>query len=209
MLDQLTSQQSYLQPFFQKSADIITKLPSLLVGVLVGILVVRLLTHFAKWILRLSNLEPGLRQVFSSIIELILWFFLIVALLQGLGFANVILFFTSSIAAIAIVMAAGGSTMISDIFAGVFIAQDRDFRLGDRVTVGPDKTSGIIERIDARRTRIRDDAGLLHVLPNTLVERNEWIVEERADGLDAIARVKKTAVRLKSVVVKTKRPLSK
>jgi small-conductance mechanosensitive channel len=202
-MNQLTTQPGILQPFFQKSADLIAKLPSLLVGLLIGILVVRLLTYLVKWLLKLSRLEPGMRQVMGSIIETILWFFLTVAILQGVGFANVILFFTSSVAALAIIMAAGGSTLISDIFAGVFIAQDRDFKVGDLVIVGPNSTKGLIEKIDARRTRIRDSDGLIHVLPNTLIERNEWIVEERRGSHDSVGRVKNTASRIKSAVFKT------
>ena len=209
MFDQLSAQSTFLQPFFQKSGDIITKLPSILIGFLVGVLVVRLLTGIVKWLLRLSHFEPGIRQVLGSIIELILWFFLVVAILQGFGFSNVILFFTSSVAALAIVMAAGGSTLISDIFAGIFIAQDNDFKVGDHVIVGPDKTNGIIEKIDARRTRLRDADDFLHILPNTLIERNEWVLIERKKDITAAGRFKQTAYNMKSAVIRAAQPKSK
>ena len=48
--------------------------------------------------------------------------------------------------------------------------------VGDEVIVGETPTSGVIESMDARRTRLRDDNGVLHVIPNSVVERKEWIL---------------------------------
>src|SRR5439155_479140 len=38
---------------------------------------------------------------------------------------------------------------------------------------------GVVREIDFRKTRIMDDAGHLHVIPNRLIEGAEWIVLER------------------------------
>ena len=69
------------------------------------------------------------------------------------------------------------SGIANDIIAGFFLASDRDLEVGYRIqTAG---VQGIVRDIDFRKTRIVDDAGHLHVVPNRLVEGAEWIVLQR------------------------------
>lgn len=159
-----------------------------LFDLLIGILVIRIIVRISKIAFKIANIQPGLRGVLSGVIETVLWFFLIVALLQTLGFSGVIVFFTGSIAAFGIAMAAGGSTLIADIVAGIFLARDPDFSVGDQVIVGETPTVGTIESMDARRTRIRDEYGVLHVIPNTLVERKEWVVLKKRPETGALTK---------------------
>jgi small-conductance mechanosensitive channel len=95
-------------------------------------------------------------------------------------------------------MAAGGSTLVSDIVAGIFLARDGDFNVGDEIKAGEEPAiQGIVERLDARRVRIRDTGGILHVLPNSVVERKAWtVIRRRAQVLaDARAKAAKLAAR--------------
>ncbi|HVQ44645.1 MAG TPA: mechanosensitive ion channel domain-containing protein [Candidatus Saccharimonadia bacterium] len=167
-----------------------------LFDLLLGILIVRFMVRGLRLLLKLTHIQTGLRYVLTSIIETVLWMLLTVVILQELGFQNLILFFTGSIAAIGIAMAAGGSTLVSDVIAAVFLARDHDFNVGDEVIVGETPTQGVIERMDARRIRVRDDDGILHVIPNSLVERKEWVVLQRRAELSAAARAARTAKRL-------------
>jgi small-conductance mechanosensitive channel len=179
-------------------------LPALF-DLLVGIIVIRLLVRAIRLLLKLTQIQTALRYVITSIAETLLWVLLSITLLQELGLNNIIFFFTGSIAAIGIAMAAGGSTLISDIVAAVFLARDGDFNVGDEVIAGEAPTHGIIERMDARRIRIRDEEGNLHILPNSLVERKEWVVVRRRNELGAVTRAAKTAKRLGSAALE-KRP---
>ncbi len=126
---------------------------------------------------------------------------LTVVLLNELGFSGVIFFFTGSIAAIGIAMAAGGSTFVSDIVAAIFLARDADFNVGDEVIVGETPTQGVIERMDTRRIRLRDSEGVLHIIPNSLVERKEWVVVKRRAEIGAIERAAKAARRLRAAAL--------
>jgi moderate conductance mechanosensitive channel len=188
-----------------------TKLPTVLFDFLVGILLIRIAVRGTRLLLKMTHIQTGMRYVLTSILESVLWLLFAAYLLEKLGLGGVIYFFTGSIAAIGIAMAAGGSTLVSDIIAAIFLARDPDFNVGDEVIVGWDPvTQGVIERMDARRIRIRDKDGVLHVIPNSVVERREWVVLNRRAELGALARATKTAQRIggaaleKSTKFKTK-----
>ena len=183
-----------------------THLLPALFDMLVGILVIRLLVRATRLILKLTQVQTGLRYVITSIVETFLWLFLMYILLLEFGLSGLFVFFSGSIAAVGIAMAVGGGTLISDIIAALFLARDADFNVGDEVIVGWDPaTQGIIERMDARRTRVRDKAGFLHIIPNSVVERKEWVVVARRNELSAVGRATKTAKRISTAAL-DKRP---
>jgi small-conductance mechanosensitive channel len=179
--------------------DLVPRLPAALFDLLLGILVIRLVGRGVRFALRITNVQPGLRDVLGSVIEIIMWVFLSITLLNELGFSGVIYFFTGSVAAIGIAMAAGGSTLIADIIAGIFLARDNDFNIGDEVIVGERPTLGVIESMDARRTRLRDENGILHVIPNSVVERKEWVLVHKRPETGALVMAAKAARRFTAV----------
>jgi moderate conductance mechanosensitive channel len=172
---------------------LLPRLPKVILILLVGILLIRLMTRSLKFIFSITIAHAALRNVLVSIIEIILWILLTVNLLTELGFKDMIVFFTGSIAAVGLAMAAGGSTLVADIIAGIFLAQDPDFDVGDEVIVGETPTQGVVESMDARRTRIRDKDGVLHIIPNSIVERKEWVLVRKSHDQTALARVVNTA----------------
>jgi moderate conductance mechanosensitive channel len=186
-------------------SDLLPRLPEAVFNLLVCILIIRLSTRLARKLMKWFGVPPGLRGVVSSILESFFWIFLAIHLLTVLGFQGVIFFFSGSIAAIGLAMAAGGSTLVSDIIAGVFLAQDADFNVGDEVIVGETPTRGVIERMDARRTRLRGDDGILHVIPNSVVERKEWVVVKRRSEISALTRATKAAQKLTAAAKSTRR----
>lgn len=180
-------------------------LPNALFDLLLGILVIRMFIRLLRLAMKITNVQPGLRGVLSSIIETVLWILLTATILGELGFSGIIYFFTGSVAAIGIAMAAGGSTLVSDIIAGIFLARDADFNVGDEVIVGETPTYGVVESLDARRTRVRDERGVLHVIPNSVVERKEWVVIHKRHEAGALVKAAKVARHFRSVA-KDKRP---
>lgn len=173
-----------------------SRLPAVIFDLAIGVILIRLSLWIFKRLLRWIHVQAGLRGVLSSILEIVFWALLSIQVLNDLGFSSVIYFFTGSIAAIGIAMAAGGSTLISDIVAGIFLARDVDFNVGDEVIAGETPTQGVIERMDARRTRIRDKKGVLHIIPNSVVERKEWVLVHRRSELSALAKATAAAKKL-------------
>jgi small-conductance mechanosensitive channel len=175
--------------------DIIHMLPGTLFDLLLGVLIIEVLINVTRLAMKLLNVAPGLRGVWSGIIQTSLWIFLSIAILNDLGFSGVIYFFTGSIAALGLAMAAGGSTLVSDVVAGIFLARDQDFSVGDEIIAGETPTMGLIESMDSRRVRLRDDKGVLHVIPNSVVERKEWMVLRRGPEVSPLKRAAKVARR--------------
>jgi small-conductance mechanosensitive channel len=187
--------------------NILPRLPSALFDLALGIVIIRMAKRLIRVLLKLTQMQPGLRYVLTSLIESIMWIFLAITILNELGYSGVVYFFTGSIAALGIAMAAGGSTFVADIVAGLFLAQDRDFNVGDEIAVMNDRPIvGIIESMDARRIRLRDPSGILHVIPNSIVERKEWIVIRRRPELTALVKATKAAKRF-GAVAREKRSL--
>jgi small-conductance mechanosensitive channel len=180
---------------------ILPLIPNALFDLLLGILIIRVLEKVAKFVMNLLHLQPGLRDVLSSIIAILMWVYLTIAILGELGFNGVIYFFTGSVAAIGIAMAAGGSTLVSDVIAGIFLARDRDFNVGDEVIIGETPTLGVVEHMDARRIRLRDDKGILHIIPNSVVERKEWVVIRRRKDVSTLAKATKVARRIGAAAI--------
>ncbi len=190
---------NFTDPIIQWINAVVTRLPMLILLLLVGILTVRITIRILKFVFSITIVHEALRGVLISIIEIILWIFLSIGILHELGFEGVILFFTGSIAALGLAMAAGGSTLVADIIAGIFLARDVDFGVGDEVIVGETPTQGIVESLDARRTRIRDKDGVLHIIPNSIVERKEWVLLRKSQGISPLAAAVSTARHIRRV----------
>ncbi len=173
----------------------VQRAPGVIVGLLIGILVVRVASRLTRRILKITQLQKGLRQILGSAVETLLWIMLTILVLQWLGFPNILVFFSSSTLAIGILLAAGGSTLLSDLIAGIFLARDNDFNVGDEVSVGENRTEGMIESMDVRRVRLRGKDGQLHVLPNSVVERKEWVLLTRRPQTTALAKATTAAKR--------------
>lgn len=185
---------------FDGIKTVANNLPQAAFNAIIGWMAIRLTVWLVRKTFKLFRVPAALRGVMSSIIETFLWLLLSINLLQTLGFSGIIYFFSGSIAAIGLAMAAGGSTLVSDIVAGIFLARDGDFNVGDEIKAGEEPAiQGIVERLDARRVRIRDTAGILHVLPNSVVERKAWTVMRRRSQVLADARAKAAKLTTKAV----------
>ncbi len=156
--------------------NVAPRIPEAVFAFLFGFVVIRIISWIADLALRLVRFPRGLHGIIHSLIDVLLWIFLIISVLQVLGLTGLALIFSGSIAALGLALGAGASGLASDVLAGVFLAQDRDFTMGDLVRLGEGPTEGIIESMDMRRTRVRDKDGKLHVIPNSVIERKEWVI---------------------------------
>jgi moderate conductance mechanosensitive channel len=170
------SSNNLLDPIISGVNQILPKLPAALVALVLGYLIIRILSWLSRIILSLWRMPRGLRNIIHSIIDTLLWVFLSISILQVLGLNNIAFVLSGSVAAIGLALAVGSSTLVSDILSGIFLARDRDFSLGDHVRAGDPAVEGTVEAMDMRRTRIRDADGNLHIMPNSVVERKEWIL---------------------------------
>ncbi len=170
------SNNSFTDRITQGITDIAPRIPEAVFALLLGFVIIRVLSWIADLALGLVRFPRGLHGILHSLIDVLLWVFLIVSILQVLGLTGLALIFSGSVAALGLALGAGASSLAADILAGVFLAQDRDFSIGDLVRCGDSPTEGIVESMDMRRTRVRDKDGKLHIIPNSVIERKEWII---------------------------------
>jgi small-conductance mechanosensitive channel len=126
---------------------------------------------------RRAHVRPALVDLLLATITAIGWVLIVAGVLQSLGLNQIALAVGGSISLAALGLASAASGNLGDIIAGVFLASDPDFGHGFTVKTGD--ISGVIERIDLRKTRIRAPDGKLHVIPNKQIENEVWIVESR------------------------------
>lgn len=168
---------SVTDPLVNGAARVLPKIPLAIGAFLFGAVLIRLISWAVQFFIGFVRLPRGLKGIIVSLVDAVLWIFLVIGVLQVMGLNNIALAFSGSIVAVGLAIGNGASTLASDILAGIFLAKDRDFSVGDHVKAG-EGTEGVIENMDMRRIRIRDNKGQLHVIPNSVVERKEWVLIE-------------------------------
>lgn len=176
------SVKSFSESFISGFNTILPKLPGAIMALLVGYILIKIVGWVAEALLSLVRMHRGLRNILGSLISAVLWIFLAIVVLQSLGLGSLAIIFSGSLAAVGLALASGGSSLAADILGGIFLAQDKDFNVGDEVIAGDKQTKGVIKSMDMRRTRIETPDGKLHILPNSIIERNEWtLLSKKSD----------------------------
>lgn len=79
----------------------------------------------------------------------------------------------------------GAQSLVNDVVSGFFILFEGQYLVGDFVQVGNAK--GVVEAVAVRHTRIRDDDGKLHIIPNGSVKE---VVNYSKGFVNAIVEIK-------------------
>jgi small-conductance mechanosensitive channel len=153
------------------------------------------LNHFLK----ITKL-PQVRGIIISLSKFILWIMLLIFVFNNLGFGNFAIALSGSVLVLAFFLNTGVAPLITDVVAGVFLCTDPDFKTGSMVRLGngDNATEGIIKDVDMRKVRILDDDGRIHVVPNSVIEKNEWTVIEKKDSV-----TQKATTRAKEIIKKS------
>jgi len=160
-------------------------LPNAVVTALAGFIAIRIVSWLAGWLIGFVNMPKGLKGIIISLLDTLLMVILVIVTLEALGLNNVAFIVTAAVAGLGIAMGNGSVTLVSDILAGVYLAQDRNFSIGDIVQAGENQIEGEIVSMDMRRTRIRDKSGAVHSIPNSVIERKEYVlITKRRDRTD-------------------------
>lgn len=164
--------------------QLVNILPTIISGILltvVGILVIKLLSKILAKFIDYVRMSLGLKEIILILARAGLWVLLTIGILQVLGLSNMALALSGFIAAFSIGISQGFTHMIGDLVAGIQLANDQDFRVGDKVEVGGTdmRIKGYIVEMDTKKTRILDANQVLHIVPNSVVDKNEWTILER------------------------------
>lgn len=154
----------------------VDRLPETILTITIGILAIEVGVPLFSKILKLFGVRGGIRKVLKSLLRAFLYVVIFIATLRALGLDNVLVVLTGSSVILALFLSTGVAPLITDILAGLFLGSDREFQPGARVKAGDKGAEGEIVSMDIRKVYIRDDDGKIHVLPNSVIEKNEWII---------------------------------
>lgn len=151
---------------------VIDRLPSTVLILLLGYVIIRIIQWSLVFILRTSRVTKAMQQIMMQAVSAILWVGLAALMLQSLGLNQLAIALSGSIAIIGIGIASGANKLVSDVVAGLFLAKNRDFKIGETIELAEAK--GRIHSLDARKVRILGEDGTLFVVPNTKFDEQLW-----------------------------------
>ncbi len=144
----------------------------LIVYVIVRFVLLKVLGRLSKSLLSRAGDEllesrqsriRSLHSALASTVTFILGFLALVMTLQAVGLNIVPLITTASVAGLAVGF--GAQKLVKDWIAGAFILMEDQYGVGDYVTIGAD-TTGVVEELGMRITRIRHRSGKLYTIAN-------------------------------------------
>lgn len=145
-------------------AFVVTRLVTRLARRLVGSL--RLVSPLVKATARGEDRIKTLAGVFASVFRVIIW---IVALLTVLGQLKINLApFVATATVIGAALGFGAQTLVKDFLSGILILAEDQYGVGDSIVVGSggSGTSGTVEGVNLRTTRVRGLDGVVWYVPN-------------------------------------------
>jgi moderate conductance mechanosensitive channel len=149
------------------------RLAGILVVALILIELVRILTKRLAHLGKAHELPSGVRaqqlrtlaQIINSFAIAIIIFFALMQALPLFGIDMKPLLASAGIAGLAIGF--GAQTLVHDVINGFFILVENQYDVGDNVQVAG--VRGNVEVMTLRRTMLRDDAGTVHIIPNSQI----------------------------------------
>ena len=125
------------------------------------------LTDFGDRNERAEQRAKTLGASLESLVSIVVWTTAIFLILGELGVALGPLIASAGIAGIA--LGFGAQSIVSDFLAGIFVIIEDQYGVGDIIDVA--YTTGTVEEVGFRTTRIRDLEGVLWTVPNGEIKR--------------------------------------
>jgi len=168
-----------LNAFIKPFVTLAPKIPEAIINLVIGYIIIRIVLYILKKSLKYMRLTKSVQGLLVACCSAFLWAFLVMHLLEIVGLSNLIVLISGSAVFLGFILNQGLSQTISDIASSISLARDKDFRLGSIVSLNEGKTVGEIVGLDMRKVRILAKNGKLHVVPNSLVDKGEWVLLER------------------------------
>lgn len=167
-------------------AGVETAVPRLVAGLafaLVAYVAIRVVLGVVGFALRTyySERQALVVQLCVTVVGIFLWFGAGLVFLNIVGFGDIAASLGTAVGFIALGVSYALSEMIEDTVSGVYLLQDPDFEVGDRVLVGD--TAGTVAAIELRKSRFTLDNGDTAILANRDVEA-EWTKRAEETSVD-------------------------
>ena len=111
--------------------------------------------------------EDTLISILGAALRVLIWVIAGMLLLSAFGVNIAPLIAGAGIAGVA--LGFGAQSMVKDFLAGIFIIVENQYRVGDVVEINQ-TVSGVVEHLTLRQTVLRDLDGMVHHIPNGVIE---------------------------------------
>jgi len=166
-----------LREMYSDVLQYFSKLPSLIVVLIIGVTLIRFAQHSIGRLLQLARLDRALIQFVSTFLAFAGWVFLISLIFSILGFPQLSLAFSGSIALVLLGVATNATNLIQDLLAGIFLIAEPDFTVGRKIRVL--SVVGTIVGLDIKKTKVADESGHVHFVPNKVFDANVFVIENK------------------------------
>lgn len=168
-----------MQRFWEPFQMFGPKIPAIILGLVFGYIAIKVFLIFLKDAFKVARVPKTVINIAVSLISIVLWIILFSELAREAGLSSLAIKISGSLFVVGLALANGASAIASDVLAGIYLAKDKDFEVGFQIKTC--EVEGVVERIDVRKTRLRDDKGCIHVLPNSKVDSSGWRVINRGE----------------------------
>ena len=173
-------QLSVWEQLTQEAMKYISKTPTVALIIFATWFLSRIAVRIAVGAGRIAKTDPAVVLLITSSIRFVAWIFGFTAIFNALGLTQIALTLGGTVALVAMSLATGLNTIPQDLLAGIFLITDEDFTVGRVI-----KTAGLegtLKQVSIRKTKIVDNEGHLHVIPNRTIDGATYTIYPPADA---------------------------
>ncbi|HHV93045.1 MAG TPA: mechanosensitive ion channel [Firmicutes bacterium] len=163
--------------------QVVSKVPVTILVLIVGAGAIRIVKSIIGRAAAVTRMDPTLGTLLQSVVTFAGWVLILTAATASLGLQQVSLALGGSIALVAMALASSVNAVTQDLLAGVFLIGDKDFKVGYTIRTG--SIEGVVEAVGIRKTKIRAKDGILHTVPNRLIDNATYELLNRSEGNEA------------------------
>lgn len=168
-------QDDLIQEISSHIMEYLPKIPTVIVVLVAGVLLIRLLQGMLRRMLEVARVEHTLISFVVTFVKFVCWVFLISLVFSILGFSQISLAFSGSVALVIMGVASNANSLVQDLLAGIFLLAEPEFKEGK--TVRLNAVNGSIVGMDIKKTKVQDGEGNIHVIPNRMFDANIYVIE--------------------------------
>ncbi len=170
-----------LQEYLQRFPGLLPYVPLIVVLIRVALLIgaaivgIRLSTMLITNVFSVKNARfkldtaraKTLAVLLKSVVRYAVYFFVAITVLETLGVSAASIIAGAGVVGLAVGF--GAQSLVRDVLSGFFIILEDQYDVGEYIeAVG---VGGVVEEVGLRVTRLRDFSGVLHIVPNGIIDK--------------------------------------
>lgn len=167
-------QEGVIQEISGQFMQYVPKLPTVIFVIAIGVVAIRLLQGVLRRMLLVAKVDQTLVSFVTTFVKFACWVFLIATVFSILGFSQISLAFSGSIALVIMGVATNANSLVQDLLSGLFLLAEPDFKEGRQIRLNA--VDGTIVGMDIKKTKIQDPAGNIHIVPNRMFDANIFVI---------------------------------